>query len=130
LYYDDYRAKIAGDKVLARSRAAGKLAGKLLAEAKNNLNNNNESHFYKAINTALSKFVQDKLNIELTDFNVQLAKDALLKKNMPQELVDEYTNIVQDCDFKQFAGSNSSPENKKETLDKARAIITKMEKFI
>lgn len=130
LFYDDNQAKIAGDKVLARSRAASKLAGKLLAEAKSYLNSDDFSAFYKAVNLALSRFVQDKLNMDLADFNAQTAVEALSKKQMPEELISDYSNLVQDCDFKQFAGASSSSEDKKETLEKARIVITKMEKYI
>ena len=88
------------------------------------------SAFYKAVSKALSRFVQDKLNIELTDFNAQTAKDALAKKQIPQELISEYFDIVQDCDFKQFSGTSGSAEDKQATLDKAKNIITAMGKYI
>ena len=94
------------------------------------MSSDNASDFYKAVNAALSRFVQDKLNIELTDFNTQTVKDTLTNKHLPDELISEYFDTIQDCDFKQFAGTNSSSEDKKDTLDKAKSVITRMEKYI
>lgn len=130
LVYDDKQAKISSDRVLARSRKAGKLAVKLLAEARKNINAKDQSLFYKAVNSALSRFVQDKMNIELTDFNTQTAEQALKSRNIPDDLVKEYINLVSECDLKQFAGIGSSEAEKNETMNKARTLITKMEKLI
>lgn len=130
LLYDDHKAKIEGNKVLARSRYASKLAAKLLADAKSNLNSDNASGFYKSVNAALSRFVQDKLNIELADFNVQTARSSLRGKELPEDLVNQYIALTQDCDFKQFSGTNSSLADKQTTMEQARRLITDMEKYI
>jgi hypothetical protein len=130
IIYDDRQLKLAGNKVLAKSRNAGKLAGKLLAEAKTHLKNRNFEAFYKSISTALSRFVQDKLNIELTDFNLQLAKDMLLKKNVPQNLVTEYLDVIQECDFKQFASGQRRNNEMEPFMERAGILINNLEKYI
>ncbi|MCB9058412.1 MAG: protein BatD [Calditrichae bacterium] len=130
IFYDDKQAKISGNIVLAKSIKASKLAAKLLTEARKNISAADQSLFYKAINSALSNFVRDKLNIELTDFNTVTAEHALKAKNIPAEIVKEYIDLVSECDLKQFAGIGSSENEKMMTMNKARTIITKMEKLI
>ncbi len=130
LFYDDKRAKIDGNVALKRNRYASKLAAKFLSEANKNIKSSDVSLFYRSISSALSKFVQDKLNIELTDFNVQNVEIALSKKNIPQDIINEYTSIISECDFRQFASTSGSEQDKNSTLEKARIIITKMEKYI
>lgn len=130
LFYDDRKAKIEGNKVLARSRFASKLAAKLLSEAKSKLNSEEESGFFKSVNSALSRFVQDKLNIELTDFNVRTARSSLKAKGLPDDLIEDYVDLTQKCDFKEFAGTHSSREEKETVMDKAKNILTRMEKHI
>ncbi len=130
LFYDDRKAKLDGNIALKRNRYAGKLAAKFLAEASKNIKTDDASLFYRSISAALSKFVQDKLDIELTDFNVPNVQAALEKKNIPDDIIKEYSSLISECDFKQFASTTSSGGEKDDTLDKARMIITKMEKFI
>ena len=130
LFYDDRSAKIDGNIVLKRSLYAGKLAIKFLFEAGKNIKLGDAGLFYRSISSALSKFVQDKLDIELTDFNVQNVELALKKKNIPDDVIKEYTLLISECDFRQFASASSPDEDKNSTLEKARVIITKMEKYI
>jgi len=130
LFYDDHRAKIAGNKVLARNKYAGRLASKLLAEARKNIKGEKSELFYKSVNEALSRFVQDKMNIDLTDFNIQNARTAMKEKKIPEEIIKEYTTLMDECYFSQFSGTQSSMEEKNQVLQKARDTITKMEKYI
>jgi len=130
LFYDDKRAKIDGNIALKRNRNAGKLAAKFLGEAKKNISQSDASLFYRSVNSALSKFVQDKLNIELTDFNAQNVEQALKKKNIPEDIIKEYTTLIGECEFRQFASASGSEEDKNNIFEKAKSIITKMEKYI
>jgi BatD DUF11 like domain len=130
LFWDDRRAKLDGNIALKRNRYAGKLAAKFLSAASKNVNHEDDALFYRSINAALSKFVQDKLNIELTDFSIPNVKQALTKKEIPGEIISEYADLISECDFRQFASAGSSDEDKKLILEKARSVITKLEKYM
>ncbi|KAA3617809.1 MAG: protein BatD [Calditrichaeota bacterium] len=130
LFYDDHRAKIDGNIALKRNRYAGKLAAKFLSEAHKNIQMDDANLFYKSVSAALSKFVQDKLNIELTDFNVKNVETALKKRQITDDIIKDYTDLVSECDFMQFASNSGSQEEKQNILEKAKVVITKMEKYI
>jgi len=130
IVYDDKQARILGDERLVRSKRAGRLASKQLALARHHLNGSDEGAFYKAVSLALQGFVQDKLNIELTEFSATNVSRKLSERGIPTEDIERYTAILEESDFKQFAGTGSSADERKELYERAKTILTRLEKWI
>jgi hypothetical protein len=128
--YNEKRAKLESNVRLAKRKKAGKIAAKTLAKAKKILNSDDHSEYYKAVSAALRGFVQDKLFIDLTDFTMQRVEKALREKGIPEEQVKEYVRVLEDSDFKQYANVNATLDEKKELFEKAKSILTKLEKWI
>ena len=94
------------------------------------MSSGNDAEYYKAVSAALRGFVQDKLFIDLTDFTMQKVKKALNEKGIPADQVDEYISVLEESDFKQYANVSSTQQEKQELFEKAKSILTKLEKWI
>lgn len=131
VFYNDYQARVSGDAELARSKKAGKMATKRLKNAKSALESDASSNeFYKALNLALQGFVQDKLNLNLSDFTIERARELLMNKGIESDLIDRYIHILEENDFRQYANIPSSLEERKSAYDQAKKILTQLEKWI
>jgi hypothetical protein len=98
--------------------------------AKKLIQSEDSNAFFKASSQALQGFVRDKLNIDLTDFSVSNVKIALSKRNIDQQEIDDYVAVLEESDFKQFANMSASAAEKNEFLNKAKGILTRLEKWI
>ena len=130
IFYNNYQVKLTGNEYLARSRRAGKYASKQLAEAKKKLSSSQEGEFYKAVSLALQGFVRDKLNIDLTDFSIVNVRTALEKREIDPNEINEYIAILEESDFRQYANTGASSEDKMKAYNKAKEILTKFEKWM
>ncbi len=130
IIYDDRQARILGDARLVRSKRAGRFASKQLALAKRHLNDEEKGEFYKAVSLALRGFVQDKLNIELTEFSAANVRRKLSERGIPSEDIEAYSSVLEESDFKQFAGTGSSLEERRELFERAKTVLTRLEKWI
>lgn len=130
LFYNNYQVKLTGNEHLARSRRAGKYASKQLTEAKKKMNAADTSEFYKAVSLALQGFVRNKLNIDLTDFSVLNVRSALGKRKINPDEINEYITILEESDFRQFANTSASVDEKTYLFNKAKDILTKFEKWM
>jgi len=127
---NDYKARLSGNEQLVRSRKAGKIASRHLSVAKKQLNNENQSEFYKAISQALQGFVQDKLNIELTDFSLPNIRKVLKQKGIAEEEIEEYLSVLEESDFRQFANKSAPTSERRQFFKQAVDALTKFEKWI
>ncbi len=130
IFYNNYQVKLTGNEHLARSRRAGKYASKQLTEAKKKIASLQDGEFYKAVSLALQGFVRDKLNIDLTDFSIANVRSALEKRNIDLNEINEYIAILVESDFRQYANTGASSEDKTELYNKAKEILTKFEKWM
>ena len=127
---DDRNARISGDEQLARKRRAGKLASKQLSIARARLTDEDKAVFFKALSQALQGFVRDKLNLELTDFSAVNINKVLSGRGIPNDEITEYQAVLQESDYSQFAGTGSSQTECKELYNRAKSILTRLEKWI
>ena len=128
--FNDYQAKLSSDVRLVRSRKAGKLAAKQLSKAHEALKTGNQEAFFKAVRSALEGFVRDKLNLELTDFSTPNVRKHLLNRQIDEQVVDEYISVLEETNFRQFANLQASDEDLQIFYDRAKAVLTKLEKWI
>lgn len=130
LVYDDRLARISNDEGLARKSRAAKLATRQLANAHKHIQDQDKSVFYRSLSSALQGFVQDKLNIELTDFSAQNIERALRDYNIEEDEIKEYKTVLEESDFHQFSGSGSSTEECRSLYERAKTILTRLAKGI
>ena len=99
-----------------------KNAGKLLAEKKSEA-------FYDEVLKALWGYISDKLSIPVSQLSKDNIEEELQKHQVADELIKEFINNLNDCEFARYA-----PGNQNEKMDKiyssAIDVISKMENSI
>jgi hypothetical protein len=99
-----------------------KNAGKLLAEKKSEA-------FYDEVLKALWGYISDKLSMPVSQLSKDNIEEELQKHQVSDELIKEFINNLNDCEFARYA-----PGNQDEKMDKiyssAIDVISKMENSI
>lgn len=99
-----------------------KLAGKLLAEKKVN-------EFYDEVLKALWGYISDKLSIPVSKLSKDNIESELSNYGVDDELIKEFIDALNDCEFARYA-----PGNQSEAMDKVYSasidVISKMENSI
>ena len=99
-----------------------KNAGKLLAEKKSEA-------FYDEVLKALWGYISDKLSMPVSQLSKDNIEEELQKHQVADELIKEFINNLNDCEFARYA-----PGNQDEKMDKiyssAIDVISKMENSI
>jgi hypothetical protein len=120
------REERANDVFGNRIRKADRLAKKYLSEAKKQLGKKED--FYIALEKALHNFLKAKLFVETSDISIEKITELLLNKKVDKEIVDEFIEVLTDCDFARFTPtSNVMMENE---FEKAKKVITKLDKHL
>ena len=128
--FNDYQARISSDERLMRSRKAGRMAAKQLSLAHNLLKGGDYDQFYKAVSNALQGFVRDKLNIDLSDFSTPNVRKHLNQRQIDPQVVEEYITVLEEADFRQFANIPDSEEERRKFYERAKNVLTRLEKWI
>jgi hypothetical protein len=122
-----YREKLS-NVTLLKSERASKTALKRLSTAKGFMDLKERDKFLDELFRALWGFVSDKLGIPVADLSKQTASEALERKGVPKELIDDFIRSTDACEFARFAGSSGSDE---QTLYKqGLSVITRLENTI
>lgn len=119
---------MAGNIKLIRSQRANKVAMKRLSAAKKFMAQNEKEKFLDEMFRALWGFISDKLQIPISDLSKESTALALEKKNVPQPLIDQFTETLNTCEFARFAGGTS--ESNEVIYNKGIEIISRLENAI
>ena len=90
--------------------------------------NNNEA-FYEAILKAFWGYLSDKLGIPVADLNRESAVSGLTERNVSEETINSFSEVVDQCEFAQYAPSGGS-EARSEFYKKAESTMSQLEKQI
>lgn len=113
---------VAGNKI----RQSNKLAKKFLSEASKQLGN--KEPFYDAMERAMHNFLKAKLRIETSEMSKENIQELLVSKNAQTETVDEFMNLVNNCEFARYAPSTNVAMQ--QDYDKAVSVISDLSKQI
>ena len=126
-----YRKQISENSNIAkvRTKKANKIAVKRMKEAGNLLKANKKDAFYDEVLKALWGYVSDKLNIPVSQLSKDNVEEALIAKNVDNELIKTFIKALNDCEFARFA-----PGDPAQAMDNlyqdAISVISKMENSI
>ena len=99
-----------------------KLAGKLLSE-------NKKDAFYDEVLKALWGYISDKLSIPVSRLSKDNIEEKLRNHGVSEELIKEFLNALNDCEFARFA-----PGDENQAMDKVYSssieVISRMENSI
>ena len=102
--------KIQSNKALLKNRKATKIANKRLKKAKQFLISKNKDNFYIEISQALWGYISDKFSIPLAELSMDSVNAALKNKAVSENIIEEFTSLLNKCEFARFAPSEQSFE--------------------
>ncbi len=114
---------------LMRNKKATRVAQKRLKKANAYLKENNKSLFYEEISRALWGYLSDKLTIPVSELSIDSANAAMNSKNISGDIITEFTNTLNNCEFARFAPGDESLAMDK-IYNEALETIKKIEKEI
>lgn len=120
--------KLTGNAVMIKSQRANRAAMKRLSAAKKYLSSNEKEKFLDEMFRALWGFIGDKLQIQVSDLSKENVTTALTLKNIDPNLIKQFTDTLDDCEFARFAGSVS--DSNEILYKKGIDIISKLESSI
>lgn len=114
LSYSLYKSYLAthSDLEALKSRQAGKMARKRLKKAEAYMNNNDKENFYDEIIRSLWGYVGDKLKLPTSELSRENISGKLAMKDVPDNVIQEYINLIDDVEYEKYAPSASSNELK------------------
>lgn len=117
------------NQVLVKNKQATKIAKKRLNNAHTYLINNNQNSFYEEFSQALWGYISDKLNISRSQLSMESVKEIMLNKEVSEEIVDEFIDLLNNCEFARFAPGDPS-KKMDELYQKGIELITKAERIL
>lgn len=123
------KAKENANIALVRNKKANSVAKKRLRAASGFLKKNNNEAFHDEILKAFLGYLSDKLGIPVAELNRESAVAKLLERNVTQEVVDDYTEVIEQCEFARYAPAQGS-EVRTELYKKAESTMSRFEKQI
>lgn len=126
-----YRKKVRENANIAmvRNKKANRIATKRLKAAAGFIKQNNNEAFHEAILKAFWGYLSDKLGIPVADLNRDTAISGLNDKNVSEEVVNSFVDVIDQCEFARYAPSGGS-EARTELYKKAESTMSKLEKQI
>ncbi len=114
---------------LMRNKKANKVAKKRLKAAATFMKQNNNEAFHESILKAFEGYLSDKLGIPIADLSRETAIEGLQKRNVDQQVIDDFVLVVEQCEFARYAPASGS-ESRSELYSKAETTMGLMEKQI
>ena len=111
---------------MIKNKKARKKAIKKLKTAKKKLEEKDTAAFYEEIHKALQGYISDKLNISISDFNMDKMVQSLEENQINETLITKLKELINESEFVRFAPSQtqSVPE---EVYKNAVQIISDLE---
>ena len=131
LFFIIYRKQAAENANVAkmRTKKANKVAIKRMKLAGKLLSENKKDAFYDEVLKALWGYNSDKLNIPVSRLSKDNIEEKLRNHGVSEELIKEFLNALNDCEFARFA-----PGDENQAMDKVYSssieVISKMENSI
>ena len=126
--YRNWLRKTNSDVVKVRSRKAGRIAAKHLANAKQQLAANNNAAFYEAMFKGLYGYLSDKLNINYANLDRETIAAALRKRALDEQVVNQLLETLDLCEMARYAPVTHISTN--QVFEKAKDIINDIESKI
>ena len=127
-----YRRQIAenANVIKMKNKKANKVALKRMKEAGKLLANSNSDQFYDEVLKALWGYTSDKLNIPSSLLSKDNIEGQLQDHQVPQEVIKEFIDILNTCEFARFAPGEEKNQNMDKVYTSALDTIGKMENTI
>jgi hypothetical protein len=119
--------KLTGNIQLTKYRKAEKAARGKLKIAKKAIDSGDKPKFYEETSKAVFGYLEDKLNIQKSEFTQERAISELQIQSVPDELVSRVKSISEKCEFARFAPKAENNQAEQEMYDEALSVIIELE---
>jgi len=119
--------KLSSNTQLLKYRKAEKLAKKRLKTAQSLISGDKSLEFYSEISQAMSGYLEDKLNIQKSDFTLDKAIEKLNSKDISEDLQIKVKEIYERCEFARFAPASQNISAEQSMYDETLNTIVKIE---
>ncbi|MCD4679267.1 MAG: BatD family protein, partial [Bacteroidales bacterium] len=96
------------DMLFMKHKKATKISRKRLKKASEYLKQNKKEEFFVEISQALWGYLSDKFAIPLSELSMESVNDALLNKNVNEEIIKQFIDTLNECEFARFAPGDSA----------------------
>lgn len=114
---------LASNITLLKNIKAQKVASKRLKKAAKLLKVKNADLFYEEIAFALSGYIQDKFNIEKSDYSIDKAVSKLTMHDTSDELISSLKSTIEKCDFIRYAPAVDQQSDMQNMYDSTVKLI-------
>ncbi|MDB5121319.1 MAG: hypothetical protein JWN56_2537 [Sphingobacteriales bacterium] len=125
LGYRKWDQKNNSDLVKVKSRKAGKVAAKHLANAQTQLQSSNSKAFYEAISKGLYGYLSDKLNIPIAVLSKEKIAQELKARSLSDESIVELNDTLDLCELARYAPVTSVSDS--DIMTRAKNSINDIE---
>jgi len=115
------------DTTLMKNLKATKVARKRLRKAEDFLKTGKQEAFYVEISQALWGYLSDKFSIPMADLSIDSVYEALVRKNVKEEMIKQFIETLNNTEFARFAPGEKSV-NMERIYNEALEIISKIER--
>ncbi len=119
--------KLSSNTQLLKYKKAEKVARNRLKQAKNLMSADKSLQFYSEISRAMNGYLEDKLNIQKSDFTLDKAVNLLSQKEIDGSLKEQVKSIYEKCEFARFAPSAQTPSAEQSLYDDTINTIVGLE---
>ncbi len=112
---------------LVKNKRANKQATKRLKKAQQHLSKNESEAFYEEVLKSLWGYTSDKLNIPVSELNNDNIETQLTEHKVSENVVKEFMDVLNTCEYARFAPSSDSPAVMDELYRKAADVIGTLE---
>lgn len=114
---------------LVKNKRANKQAKKRLKQADTYLKSGESEAFYEEVMKALWGYISDKLSIPTSQLNKDTIEQELENRNVSEETIRSFMDILSTCEFARFAKSDSQ-NSMDEMYNQAADVIGKLEEQV
>ncbi|MGC6470767.1 MAG: BatD family protein [Flavobacteriales bacterium] len=123
--YIDQKNK--SNPILNKYRKSLKTAQKRLIKAQKHLENDKKELFFEEIEKSLWSYFSNKFNVNSADLAKETINDFFSKNNISKKVSNNFTSIIEKCEFCRFAPSSLDSEDMNKVLDLATQVIVEVE---
>ena len=124
LYFEEKKNK---NPILRKYRKSLVFAKKRLKKAQKHLENDEKEQFFEEIEKSLWNYFSNKFNVNMADLSKDTINDYFNKNGVTETVINNFTSIIEKCEFCRFAPSSLETEDMKEVYDKATKVIIEVE---
>jgi hypothetical protein len=125
--YTGHQARVRQDATSFRSRRAGRVAEKRLAEAQKCLKGQQYGQFHSILEASIGGYLSDKFNLPQIEITTQQIKRFMEERNHNSHLAEEVSAVLEECNFARYAPAQTDRTNLETLYARAKNVIVRIE---